>query len=238
MSTLEISDIPVSAVYWTPCYRLVPSRFPPIDLFERVADAEDLESVHAIEAMTNSRLRDAVGDITLVPKSERVSGVGASWLMAPFTHLSPTGARFSTSAFGAYYTALELDTAITETVYHRERFLRATNEAPIEIDMREIRARLRADLHDMRASSGIDDDQTAALYASDDDAASQHIAEQLRAAGSQGVVYDSVRHDGGECAAVFSPRRLTHARQADHWCYMWDGTRIASVYRKSGWRVL
>ncbi len=102
--------------------------------------------MYAVEALTNSRLRDAVGDITLVPKSERVTGVGASWLMAPFTHLSPTGARFSTAAFGAYYAAFELDTAITETVYHRERFLRATDEAPIEIDMREIRARLRVRL--------------------------------------------------------------------------------------------
>ena len=46
--------IATTQVRWQPCYRIVASRFPPISLFEDVADPADLEAVYAIEAMTNT----------------------------------------------------------------------------------------------------------------------------------------------------------------------------------------
>jgi hypothetical protein len=73
---------PRALVRWQPCYRIVASRFPPIPLFEDVADSADLEAVYAIEAMTNDRLRDEAGDLTLVPSEDRVSGPGSSVIMA------------------------------------------------------------------------------------------------------------------------------------------------------------
>ena len=54
-------NISVSLVTWLPCWRIIPSRFPPIDLFERVADPVDLETIVALESLTNDRIRDAVG---------------------------------------------------------------------------------------------------------------------------------------------------------------------------------
>lgn len=222
---------PVATIEWTPCERLVPSRYPPIDLFERVADPADWEAVMLVESLTNSRLRESTGEIALVPPEHRVSGGGSSYIMAPFTHLSE-GGRFSTRAFGAYYAALALETAIRETVYHRERFLRATREAAMEVDMREVRADLRASLHDLRGAG----DARAALYDASDYGASQAFATGLRRAGSEGIVYDSVRHPGGQCVAVFIPARLTRARQGAHYCYVWDGERITEVYQKTGLR--
>ena len=65
-----MEEPPTARVQWRPCYRIVPSRFPPIDLFEKVADPADLEAVYAIEAMTNDRLRDEAGDLALVPPAE------------------------------------------------------------------------------------------------------------------------------------------------------------------------
>ena len=91
-------DIPTSEVRWTPCYRIIPSRFPPISLFEAVADPADLEAVYAIEAMTNDRLRDEAGELSLVPPEDRVSGPGSSPIMAAFTHLNPVGDRFTDEA--------------------------------------------------------------------------------------------------------------------------------------------
>jgi len=78
-------NIPVCAVRWQPCYRIIPSRFPPIGLFEAVADPADLEAVFRIEAMTNDRLREEVGELTLVPAEDRVAGPGSSPIMAAFT---------------------------------------------------------------------------------------------------------------------------------------------------------
>ena len=39
----------VVCVEWKPCWRIVPSRFPPVQLFERVADPDDLEAVFELE---------------------------------------------------------------------------------------------------------------------------------------------------------------------------------------------
>ena len=67
-----MTDIAIARIEWRPCFRIVPSRFPPINLFEAVADPADLDAVYQIEAMTNDRLREEVGDISLVPPEDRV----------------------------------------------------------------------------------------------------------------------------------------------------------------------
>jgi hypothetical protein len=59
--------------------------------------------------------------------------------------------------------------------------------------------------------------------------ASQALARTLRADGSNGIVYDSVRHRGGECVAAFYPDVVAPCVQAPHFIYRWDGERIAAV---------
>ena len=231
MAVLPLPEFvpPLRGVTWTPCYRAVPSRFPPIDLFERVAEPADLESVFAIEALTNTRLRDQVGELTLVAPNDRVSGPGSSWIMAPFTHISGAGGRFSTAAFGAYYAALALETAVEETRFHRAAFMGATSQPAMEIDMRVMQCDLVAELHDVRGLTQV----YPALYAPNDYTLSQSLATRLRGADSWGIAYDSVRHPGGECVAVWRPSVLRSAKQAQHLAYVWDGSRITQVYQKS-----
>ena len=223
-----VQAVPVTEVRWRPCYRVVPSRFPPIQLFERVADPADLDAVFAIEALTDDSARAAVGDLSRVPPAERVTGAGAGYVMAPFTHVAPPGGRFTDGTFGAYYTARTLETAVAETTYHRARFLRATREPPIELDMRVLVATLDAPLHDLRGLR----DRYPALYDAEDYAAGQALGRALRAAESWGVVFESVRHPGGECAAVLRPRAVSQCRQGLHLTYVWDGAHIATVYEK------
>lgn len=111
----------------------------------------DLEAVPAIEALTNDRLRDEVGEFSLVPPAERISGPGTAAIMAAFTHLNPSGSRFSDGSFGVFYCARALETAIAETSHHRAKFLAATREARMELDMRVYLVDLDAELHDLRA---------------------------------------------------------------------------------------
>jgi hypothetical protein len=218
----------VARIGWKPCWRIVPSRFPPIALFERVTDPDDLEAICELESLTNPRLRDEAGDIRLVPPEDRVSGPGASVIMAAFTHLNPEGSRFTDGTDGVFYAANGLATAIAETRHHRERFMRATAQPRMELDMRVYLVDLDGDLHDLRGQ------KTAQplLYHEENYAAGQHLARSLRKQGSNGIAYDSVRREGGECAAVFRPRLLSDARQERHLCYVWDGRRIATVYEK------
>jgi len=215
----------VRRVQWTAATRIIPGVFPAIELFERVARADDLDAVHAIESAFNPRLRDAAGDLSLVPADERVVGPGAGFIMAAFTHVSPNGSRFSNGTYGVFYAAQRESTAIAETKYHRERFLRATHEGRREVDMRVLSVTVRATLHDLRGMRDIMPD----IYRADDYTASQLLGGALRAGGSNGVVYDSVRHDGGKCVAVFRPPLLSACRERRHLRYVWDGSRIVDV---------
>nr|MBA3487712.1 RES family NAD+ phosphorylase [Lysobacter sp.] len=53
--------------------------------------------------------------------------------------------------------------------------------------------------------------------------ASQRTAVELRADGSDGLVYDSVRNPGGQCVALFYPDLITSTRQSAHLYYHWNG---------------
>jgi len=224
---LKVSDIAARAVRHSPCHRIVASRLPTIHLFERVADPADWDALYKLESMTNPRLRDQLGDLRLVPVADRVSGgPNASIVMAPFTHLSPQGTRFTDGHFGAYYAAESVDTAISETRFHRENFLRATSQAPTELEMRCYLADVACELHDLRARrTELPDIYDPASYV-----ASQKLGRQLRDAGSNGIAFESVRRNGGECVAIFRPRLVQNVRQGVHLRYVWDGTSIANVY--------
>ncbi|MBM3395790.1 MAG: RES domain-containing protein [Betaproteobacteria bacterium] len=214
-------------VEWRPSWRIIPSRFPSESLFDRVADPADLEAVYAIEALTNQRLRQEVGEISLVAPEDRVSGPGSTPVMAAFTHLNPTGSRFSDGSFGVYYAGGSLDTAIAETRFHRERFMAATAQPAMELDMRTYLANVSARLIDIRGRKDL-----KALYDPDSYLASQPFGVIQRRAGTWGIVYDSVRWPDGECVALFKPRALKHCRQGAHLVYAWNGQRIEAVYEK------
>lgn len=223
-----MADIPIARIEWRPCFRIVPSRFPPVNLFEAVADPADLEAVFQIEAMTNDRLREEAGDIRLVPPEDRVSGPGSTPIMAAFTHLNPDRDRFTNGTYGVFYAGRTIETAIAETRYHRVRFLQATSEPAQEIDMRVYAVDLEAEVHDIRAMR----ESYATYYHPNNYAVSQELVLKLRENGSNGIVYASVRDDGGECAAVFRPRLLSNCRQERHLCYVWDGRAISTIYEK------
>lgn len=218
----------VARITWRPSWRIIPSRFPPIDLFERVSAPADWEALMAVESLTNPRLRDQAGEITLVPADERVSGPGVSGIMAAFTHLNPDGSRFTDGTFGVFYASPDIETAIAETKYHREHFMKATNEGPIHLDMRVYLTDLDADLHDIRGQQT----QMPLIYHATDYGVSQQLARRLRSEGAAGIAYSSVRRETGECAAVFRPRVLSNCRQERHLAYVWDGARIRDVYEK------
>lgn len=213
---------------WKPSYRLIASRYPTVGLYDDIADPADLEVVFAIEALTNPRLRNELGQLQLVPPEERISGAGSTPIMAAFTHLNPEGSRFSDGSYGVYYAAHDLDTAVAEVSHHRAVFLGRTAEAAIDIDLRLIVAPLEAKLHDLRKLRG----GAGTVYDPLHYGAGQALGRRLREAGSWGVLYRSVRHPGGLCAGVFRPRALKPAREAAHIALHWDGSRITHWYEK------
>jgi hypothetical protein len=211
---------------WRQQYRIVPSAYPPIDLFETLVEPEFMEELFYIEGLTNDRLRDEAGDISLVDPEDRVSGPGATPVMAAFTHIG-VESRFSDGSFGIYYAARDLSTAIAETKYHRARFLAYTQEDPGEIDMRVYIGELVKPLHDIR------DTQYDDLHDPNDWRAAQDFGKHMRALRSWGIAYRSVRDPQGECLAALRPPAVSIPRQGPHLSYIWNGFRITRVYEKT-----
>ena len=82
-----------------------------------------------------------------------------------------------------------------------------------------------AHLHDLRSAAAI----PAPMLDPDSYAVSQALAAKLRDAESDGIVYPSIRHHGGECVALFYPDCASNPLQGRHLDYHWDGTRVDLV---------
>jgi RES domain len=209
-------------VGWPSYTRLINSAFPPIDLFEDIADPADWAMLARAEGRTNPRIVETIGQLDLIPVERCVSGPGASYVMAPFVHCSPDRpGRFHDGYFGTFYAACDFETAVSETVHHVAQFLAATCEAPGWIaEMRELIGSIDRSFVDIRGGGH------AELLAPNDYTASQGFAKTARASGADGIVYPSVRQIGGECLAAFWPDVVSVPHQGRHLRYHWDGARI------------
>jgi hypothetical protein len=231
---IDVGAIPVSPINWPHAVRIIRSLFPPIDLFEDIAEPADWPLLIAAEQKTNPRLMQTIGNLDLVPPIRRVSGPGASWLMAPFTHVSTDRpSRFSNGSFGVLYVAGDFETALFETVHHHAKFMAATAQPPgWTSQFRELVLLVKANLHDLRGSS-------AFLTALEPDSytTSQDAGKHLHAAGSEGVVFPSVRRQGGQCAGLFYPDLASGPVQGRHLSYHWDGAKVDYCKDVSGGKV-
>lgn len=206
---------------WSKHYRIIPSKYPPINFFENLVSPDLMDEVFFIESLTNDRLRDEVGDISLVAKEDRVSGAGSSYVMAAFTHPAP--GRFSDGSYGVYYASRHLETAIRETVFHTERLLSYTSEPAGTHIRRVLQGKsIVKQLADIRS-------KTYDKYHHPDEVIeSQKFAKALRDEKSSGIIYRSVRHAKGENIAIFKPNAIKlPIIQTKHLEYYWDGKRVS-----------
>lgn len=232
---IDVATIPVAGVNWRNAVRIIRSLHPPIDLFEDIADPADWPLLISAEQKTNPRLMESIGVLDLVPPDRRVAGPGASYLMAPFTHVSvDRPSRFSAGAFGVLYAGKSFEVALFETVHHHSLFMTRTQEpAGWTSQFREILLDIDARLHDLRGR----DVRLRAALDPDDYSESQALGAQLRVAVSNGVVYPSLRFDCGECVGLFFPDLASKPVQGRHLDYHWDGARVDLFRDRSDGRV-
>ncbi|NKK58483.1 RES domain-containing protein [Rhizobium leguminosarum bv. viciae] len=194
-----------------PSYRLIPSQFPPIGLFETVTRAADLQAVMELVGWTNDRL---VADrIQRLPEDQWVYGVAnASIVMAAFLHVAPGGMRFNGPDLGAWYAADDLRTAAAEVGHHLRREAVARGVATMARTYRSYSASLIGDYLDIRGEERLRPD----VYDGTSYAASQVLGEEVRSSGGAGILYDSVRLKGGVAIVAHRPRNIQGVVQADH----------------------
>ena len=219
-----MAPAPVARFRLADTHRLIPSRYPPVGLFDAVAAPEDLAAIIELEGWTNDRISAELGIIGLIPREEWVVGrAQASVVMAAFCHPHPGGSRFNDGRIGAWYAARDLATAHDEMIHHRTVELAEIGIAEARVEMRQYLADFDADFHDVRGPD------FAALHDPASYAASQTFAAALREAGANGIVYRSVRRAGGECVACFRPRLVENVRPGAHFEYRWSEGRAPAV---------
>ncbi len=214
---------------WAQACRIVPTRYPSITLFDRVADADDFDALYALEAMTNERVRDEIGQVERVPREQRMFGAGSGPIMAAFTHVNVLGSRFSDGRHGVFYAARERATAVAETRHHHGNFLAATKQPAMHLPMRLYHVAIDARLHDLRPVGAAPE----AVHDPDDYSTARTLGHALHAAGSAGVAYRSVRRPGGQCVGLFRPRGASACLHAAVLLYAWDGAAFTDVYEKT-----
>ncbi|MCS2610684.1 RES family NAD+ phosphorylase [Halomonas dongshanensis] len=215
-------------------HRLINSKFPPIALFDDVADAEEFAALHALQALTNPRLQNEAGNLALLPPKEIPFGIrGCSYAAGPFTHVNPSGSRFSRGEFGVLYLADTLETAIAEVKHHQQHYWRRVEG--LHYDRFVFRA-LKFDFDEGGCGDATVLPLTHPIYAPDDYRMSRQWGE---AAYRQlpGLRYHSVRRQEAHCWALMTPRHVTEAVQTAHLEMIWNGD-VTQVNRLSAYRAL
>ena len=205
--------------------------FPRISLFEEVADLEDFEAILALRARTDPRANALLGFAARISARDMALGPGAGYVMAPFAFISPDGTRFgppamSASPFGVFYAARDEGTSIAEVKHHRTGFLKAINAPAQDLDFEVLNAEIKGGaFYDLRGRQSKFKD----VYSPDDYSSSQTLASDLKALDADGIVYDSVRREGGQCVAVFRPRCVVRCKPVKQVSLRWDGESITAV---------
>lgn len=226
-----LGSLPASSGKSLQAYRLVNSKFPPIALFDDVADARDFDAIYQLQTLTNPRLQNEMGRLELIARDEIPFGIaGCSYAAAPFTHLNPEGSRFSDGSFGVLYLADKMDTAIAEVRYHQGRYW--ANVQGLNYERFTFRG-LSCSFNDAGMRDATVIPLTDPVYAPDDYTHSRRLGHETKREGCPGLRYNSVRSPGNTCWALMTPRPVTSIIQTAHYEMIWNG-QIISVNQITG----
>jgi hypothetical protein len=192
-------------------HRLIPTRFCEGEsVLSRLGlPPAQMAHLYQLDDATNDRLAGEANLLPGISVHELVFGVPHFHIInASFTHAQPTGSRFSGSDRGVWYAGFSLKTAEAEVAYHYAAGLREIDWKEEEtVTYREYLADFRGDFHDLRGDAAAKKYLQPGSYR-----ASQRLGRQLLNKGSAGIVYPSVRHEGGTCVACFRPALVNNVR--------------------------
>ena len=219
---------PVSLVRQFDTHRLVPSRHLPNGDSVLVAIADDdehLQAIFELDLATNDRLNAQQQQLAGIGLEELVFGIPHAHIVnAAFCHAHPLGSRFSGPERGAWYAAFELETSQAEVAFHKSVQLAEIGRFDDSVTYDDFLADFTASFHDLRHARGFKD-----CLAPDSYVASQELAEALLEDDALGVVYPSVRRDGGTCLACFRPALVANVRRGRTYRFTWDGSPTPTV---------
>ncbi len=202
--------------YW---YRLIPSRFPTIDIYRRVAPRSLWPLASVVETATNPRVRlkekltkGCDTPDTIPPKLQ-------NWNHAPFAYRNPAGSRFLGPDYGVLELADTIQTALAVSVRKREAFLGDAAMPPLDIEMRVLKHEVKGPFIDVT---------TLPIDAPEDER--WRLGARLLEQGARGARFRWPDRPAGYGIAVFDGDLLGPAIQTQHYKFRWDGERIHEIY--------
>jgi hypothetical protein len=196
-------------------HRLIPAKYSGEGVLETLSlPPEVLTNLSELDAATNERTIAERGGNRAIGPGELLYGVPKAHIVnAAFTHHGPHGGRFHSPQRGAWYAGVELETSVAEVAFHKRHFLddaRLTGQ--YSFDYQDFLADFSGQFHYLDSNESqacLQPRPIPQCYG-----ASQALANALLYAGSNGIVYPSVRHSSGTCIACFRPALVFHPRRA------------------------
>lgn len=215
--------------------RLIPATYhkPPVlrGLVDSDAEADILAE---LEAKTSARLiAENEGspdldrrELAFARRDNDLRIYGQSHINAAFTYTRAGGSRFNGEGRGAWYCAFDFQTSIAEVGFHRTRELRFTGLLEDRARYVELLADFIGDFPDLTYAP---DHVALSVDPSIGYPAGQGLAQDLRKAGERGLLYPSVRHEGGQCFVAFDPGIVQNVRPGANWELVWSGSEDFTI---------
>jgi hypothetical protein len=208
--------------------RLIPAKYSDESVLGKLAqDDADLHALFELESLTNDRLEAEHGRHDTVGPRELVFSVPCAQIInAAFSHPHPLGSRFNGPERGAWYASFELETSEAEIAYHKTLELAEIDWWHESFSYVAFVADFSAEFHDLRG-----DERFVSCLDPESYVASQALAEGLLAEGALGLVYPSVRREGGTCLACFQPALVGNVRKGRQLLFRFEGTPNLKIDR-------
>ncbi len=188
-----------------------------------LADSEDeLALLAEIEGATSERrIAEERGRGALIAE-ELVHGVPhAKCINASFAYAKPRERmRFNPAERGAWYAALVVETCIAEVGHHLTKALADVGDFNAVVEYGEMLASMAGIFVDLRPAPNhpsLHPDPGIGYPAGN------VVAATARVAGHNGIIYPSVRHDGGTCIAALWPNAVQSVVQGAMYRLTWSG---------------
>ena len=198
-------------------HRLIPSKYSESGtVLSRLSSKDsELRELMELDSATNDRLKGEEGLLPGISVHELVYGVRYAHIVnAAFTHASPEGGRFNDNTRGAWYAALERETSLAEVAFHKLNQLAEVDWQQEEVSTYdEFLADFTTEFQDLRVARPgykkyLRPGPLPACYLDP-----QQFAAALLEERSNGIIYPSVRRQGGTCVVCFRPALVYNVRQ-------------------------
>lgn len=195
-----------------------------------LVEQDELDALAEIEGATSQRLIAETRGTPGLASNELIYGVShPAFINAAFANSKPLELnRFNGPDRGAWYAAFDVETSLEEVKFHMTEFLARTGDFNAAVEYAELFASFAGEFVDLRDSP---DHPALSLNTAGGYAAGNALANAVKTAGVNGIIYPSVRHEGGTCLVALFPHAVQSVAQGDVWRLTWEGEQAPNVER-------